>query len=77
MELTDRWLGVDEIATYLGVAPVTIYRWLEKGKIPAHRIGKLWKFQATEVDSWVKQGGAADSGRIERQIKTEDRTGRA
>lgn len=60
MELAERWLSVDEIARYLGVAPVTVYRWLEKGKIPAHRVGKLWKFRTSEVDSWVTRGNAAE-----------------
>jgi hypothetical protein len=28
--------------------------------MPAHRMGRLWKFRKDEVDSWVKAGGAAD-----------------
>ena len=55
----ERWLSVDEMATHLGVSAVTVYRWLEKERIPAHRVGKLWKFKREEVDAWVKQGGAA------------------
>jgi hypothetical protein len=27
--------------------------------MPAHKIGRLWKFQASEVDSWVRGGGTA------------------
>jgi excisionase family DNA binding protein len=56
---SERWLSVDEIAAHLGISAVTIYRWLEKGGIPAHRVGKLWKFKRDEVDAWVKQGGAS------------------
>jgi excisionase family DNA binding protein len=56
----ERWLSVEEIAVHMGVSKETVYRWLERGKIPAHRIGKLWKFKASEVDEWVKQGGAID-----------------
>ena len=59
MEKIERWLGIDEIAEHIGVSSVTIYRWLEKQKIPAHRVGKLWKFQTSEVDEWVRRGGAA------------------
>lgn len=58
MELSDRWLSVEEVAKYLGISKETIYRWLEKKKIPAHRVGKLWKFQISEVDTWVKSGKA-------------------
>ena len=61
METTERWLSVVEIADHLGVSKETIYRWLEKEKIPAHRVGKLWKFQASEVDKWVKNGEAKES----------------
>ena len=28
--------------------------------VPAHRMGRLWKFKKDEVDEWVKAGGAAD-----------------
>ncbi len=54
----DRWMSVDEIAQYLGVSKETIYRWLDRGTIPAHRIGKLWKFKSSDVDEWVKSGAA-------------------
>lgn len=54
----ERWLSVEEIALYLGISKETVYRWLERGKIPAHRIGKLWKFQTSEVDAWIRTGGA-------------------
>lgn len=58
---SERWLGVEEIAHHLGISKETIYKWLEKQKIPAHRVGKLWKFKASEVDEWVKSGCAKDS----------------
>jgi excisionase family DNA binding protein len=61
MELIqERWLSVTEIGKHLGVSKETIYRWLDKQKIPANRVGKLWKFKATEVDSWVKSDGAME-----------------
>ncbi|MFF0973362.1 UNVERIFIED_CONTAM: hypothetical protein RF649_13080 [Kocuria sp. CPCC 205295] len=30
----------------------------DKG-MPAHRVGSLWKFQASEIDEWVRSGEAA------------------
>ena len=32
--------------------------WLEKEKIPAHRVGKQWRFKPSEVDGWVQSGDA-------------------
>lgn len=58
--MEDRWLSVDEIAEYLGVKRDTIYRWINDKSMPAHKIGRLWKFKKIQVDEWVEQGAAAD-----------------
>jgi excisionase family DNA binding protein len=60
LEITDRWLSVQEIAHYLGISKETVYRWLDSKKIPAHKIGKQWKFKTTEVDRWVLNGEASE-----------------
>lgn len=59
MESNGRWLSAEQISEHLGVSRESIYRWLESKKIPAHRLGRLWKFQKAEVDEWVKRGGAS------------------
>ena len=55
-----RWLSVEEIAEYLGVSKDTVYAWISKRNMPAHRVGRLWKFKSDEIDEWVRSGGAAD-----------------
>ena len=57
----DRWLSVDEIADYLGVKRDTIYKWIDRKRMPAHKVGALWKFRKDEVDAWVTSGQAADN----------------
>jgi excisionase family DNA binding protein len=52
--MQDRWLSVEEIAVYLGVSRDTIYSWVGKTDIPAHKVGRLWKFKTAEVDQWVR-----------------------
>lgn len=59
--MTERWLSVEEIATHLGVSKDTVYAWREKKGLPAHRIGRFWKFKANEVDDWVRSGSASES----------------
>jgi len=54
----DRWLSVDEIAAYLGIKPPTVYKWIERRDMPAHKVGRLWKFKTGEIDRWVKSGTA-------------------
>jgi len=57
--IAEPWVSVDDIATHLGVAKDSVYRWIEKKGLPAHKMGRLWKFKVSEVDEWVRQGGAA------------------
>lgn len=57
--LMDNWIGIEEAANYLGVTKETIRNWIKKTDIPAHKIGKLWKFKASELDAWIKSGKSA------------------
>ncbi len=59
----DRWLSVDEIATYLGIQRETVYTWIANKNMPAHKVGRLWKFRKEELDEWVKSGKAGRKGR--------------
>lgn len=56
--MSEPWVSVDDVARHLGVAKDTIYRWIEGRSMPAHRVGRLWKFKLSEVDEWVRAGGA-------------------
>jgi excisionase family DNA binding protein len=56
--MNDRWLSVDDIAAYLGIKRETLYKWLAEKDIPAHKVGRLWKFRKDEVDEWVRTGEA-------------------
>ena len=65
-EATEKWSNLEETAEYLGVTKdttnyidMTIRNWIKKTDIPAHKIGRLWKFKFSEVDEWVKSGKSA------------------
>jgi len=57
--MEDRWLSVEEIAAHLGVKRDTVYKWIVRKGLPAHKVGRLWKFRKPEVDAWVRSGSAA------------------
>lgn len=54
----DRWFSVEEIAAYLGIKRDTLYKWITRTDIPAHKVGRLWKFRKEEIDEWVRRNGA-------------------
>lgn len=56
----DNYIGLEEIANYLGVKSATVRTWIKTKELPAHRIGKLWKFKRSEVDEWINSGKSAN-----------------
>ncbi len=60
MTTAEPWASVEDVAKHLGVAKDSVYRWIEARKLPAHRIGRLWKFKLSEIDEWVRAGGAQE-----------------
>ena len=59
--MAEPWLSADDIAAHLGITKDTIYTWIAEKDMPAHKVGRLWKFQASEIDNWVR-AGATSSG---------------
>ena len=56
----DKWINIDEAADYLGIKTVTLRGWIKKDNtLPAHKVGKQWKFKRSEIDEWVKSGKSA------------------
>lgn len=59
--MEDKWISIEEAAEYLGVNKDSVRNWIKKGnsEIPAHKIGKQWKFKKNELDKWVLSGKSA------------------
>ena len=49
--------GVKELAQYMGISVVTIYRLVERGGIPARKVGGQWRFLKDEIDRWLRERG--------------------
>ena len=60
LEITDRYYSMPEICKYLGISRDTALRWISTKNMPAHKIGKNWKFQVSKIDEWVNSGKAEE-----------------
>ena len=52
-----RYISLSQAAAYLGLSPKTIYEWVEVGKMPGYKLGRLWRFDRDQLDGFVKASG--------------------
>ena len=52
----ENWMSMDAITKHLDVSRETILNWINKRNMPAHKVGRLWKFKCSEVDEWIRSG---------------------
>jgi PTS system nitrogen regulatory IIA component len=52
-------LTTKELSEYLRLQQVTICKYAEDGKIPAIRIGSVWRFDKEVIDKWISESGKA------------------
>ncbi len=44
---------VPELANYLRMKPITIYKHVAGGKLPGFKVGSQWRFKKKTIDSWI------------------------
>lgn len=54
------WVSVECVACNFGVSHDTVYRRIQGKGLPAHALGRPWKFKPADLDAWVRRGGASD-----------------
>jgi len=62
MGTTECWVGVEDVAIHFDVTKDSIYRWIDERGLPAHRVGRLFRFKLSEIDSWIRSAGASGTG---------------
>jgi excisionase family DNA binding protein len=45
-----------ELSSYLRLHAITISKLSKGGKIPAIRIGRVWRFDKDVIDQWIARG---------------------
>ncbi len=54
-----RYLGIKELAEYLGLSIGTVYSWVCYKKIPYIKMGRLVKFDLKRINEWVEENSIA------------------
>ena len=53
MDNDKRYLTVDQVAKRFGVNVTTVYRLVQRGRLPAFKIGNQWRFRESRLEEWV------------------------
>jgi excisionase family DNA binding protein len=51
----DPLMTIEEVARYMRVSRFTVYRLAKDHRIPATKVGRLWRFHKEEIDRWIRQ----------------------
>lgn len=48
-------MTVEDVAKYLKIDESTVYLWAQRGKLPAIKIGRFWRFKKEDIDKWLEE----------------------
>lgn len=55
LNLESEILTVEEVARYLRMSKLTVYRLLQEGKIPSFKVGKQWRLKKQDLHTYLEQ----------------------
>lgn len=54
-------LSVDDVASFLGMGHVTIWRWCREGSLPCMKVGRAWRLRREALEEFVRQSGRSET----------------
>lgn len=51
--VVEKMIDLNQASEILGVCPATVREMAAQGKLPATKIGRLWRFRASSLDKWI------------------------
>ena len=67
-------LEAEDVAAYLGVGPVTVWRWCRDGSLPCLKIGREWRIRREALEGFLKRSERPESlvGRLRSFLEVPD-----
>jgi excisionase family DNA binding protein len=50
--MSEKLLTLEEAAEYLDIHPGTLYRWARVNRVPAVKMGRIWRFRKENLEGW-------------------------
>jgi len=73
-ERLEELMGVEEVAEYLGVGQVTVYRWCREGSLPCLKVGRRWRIRRQALEDFVRRSERSETltGRLRAFLEIPD-----
>ena len=67
-------LTTEDVATYLGVGPVTVWRWCRDGNLPCLKIGRGWRIRRETLERFLERSERSETlvGRLRSFLEVPD-----
>jgi excisionase family DNA binding protein len=74
VERLEDLLGTEEVAGYLGVGQVTVYRWCREGSLPCLKIGRRWRIRRQALEEFIRSSERSETltGRLRAFLEVPD-----
>lgn len=59
--MTEDILDIDQACEFLKLSKPMIYKCVRTGRIPAFKVGKVWRFDRETLHEWAKKRISADT----------------
>lgn len=54
METKEQYYTLKEVRELLKISYITLYRWVQAGKIPAYKVGKQYRINLVDYEAFIK-----------------------
>ena len=68
MAIHDSLFTVQELARYLRMKPLTIYKHASAGRLPGFKVGAHWRFKRDTIDKWIEDQECTNINRNQKTL---------
>ena len=62
--MPEQLLTIKEVAKYLNIDRITVYRLLAQKKLPAFKVGNQWRFHRRMIAAWLMRNSNIQKDRL-------------
>lgn len=66
--MSDLIMTVDDLAKYLRMKKVTIYKHAQLNRFPSFKVGSSWRFRQSAIDKWIEDQEMKNDTAVQRVL---------